>query len=143
MRLGDKRPGDAKRTARATDRRQRRQVDQSQQRARAEAAPRQEVKAAHADARLMDAIDNIPEGFALFDADDHLVLCTDRYREIFCGIADFVVPGVQFGDLAPAAGERGPFPRRRADGKSDKPGRRHEGAAQSMAGGWWQERRCL
>ena len=30
----------------------------------------------------MDAIECISEGFALYDADDRLVLCNSRYREI-------------------------------------------------------------
>ncbi len=37
---------------------------------------------AEARQRLIDAIESISEGFALYDADDRLVLCNSRYREI-------------------------------------------------------------
>ena len=32
------------------------------------------------EARLIDAIESIPEGFALFDAGDRLVLCNRKYK---------------------------------------------------------------
>ncbi len=52
---------------------------------------------AEARQRLVDAIESISEGFALYDAEDRLVLCNSRYREIlYPGIADSVVPGAQF-----------------------------------------------
>lgn len=52
---------------------------------------------AEARQRLVDAIESISEGFALYDAEDRLVLCNSRYREIlYPGIADAVVPGAQF-----------------------------------------------
>jgi serine phosphatase RsbU (regulator of sigma subunit)/GAF domain-containing protein/HAMP domain-containing protein len=35
--------------------------------------------------RLVDAIESISEGFALYDADDTLVLCNTRYRELLYG----------------------------------------------------------
>ena len=47
---------------------------------------------AEARQRLIDAIESISEGFALYDADDQLVLCNSRYREIlYPGIANAVV----------------------------------------------------
>jgi adenylate cyclase len=52
---------------------------------------------AEARQRLVDAIESISEGFALYDADDRLVLCNSRYREIlYPGIVNAVVPGAQF-----------------------------------------------
>jgi signal transduction histidine kinase/CheY-like chemotaxis protein len=52
---------------------------------------------AEARQRLVDAIESISEGFALYDAEDRLVLCNSRYREIlYPGIADAVVPGARF-----------------------------------------------
>ena len=52
---------------------------------------------AEARQRLIDAIESISEGFALYDAEDRLVLCNSRYREIlYPGIADAVVPGARF-----------------------------------------------
>ena len=52
---------------------------------------------AEARQRLVDAIESISEGFALYDADDRLVLCNSRYREIlYPGIEAAVVPGARF-----------------------------------------------
>ncbi len=57
---------------------------------------------AEARQRLVDAIESISEGFALYDAEDRLVLCNSRYREIlYPGIADAVVPGTPFRDDHP------------------------------------------
>ena len=58
--------------------------------------------------RLIDAIESISEGFALYDAGDRLVLCNSRYREIlFPGIADVIVPGVQFETIVRQAAHSG------------------------------------
>ena len=44
--------------------------------------------------RLVDAIESIGEGFAFYDAEDRLVLCNSRYREMFQnGGVDHVTPG--------------------------------------------------
>jgi PAS domain S-box-containing protein len=65
--------------------------------------------------RLADALESIEEGFALFDADDRLALCNRRYREIYPGNADLMVPGTPFEALARSAAERG-LVREAADG---------------------------
>ena len=58
--------------------------------------------------RLVDAIESISEGFALYDAGDRLVLCNSRYREImYPGIADVIVPGTPFETIVRGAAERG------------------------------------
>ena len=58
--------------------------------------------------RLVDAIESISEGFALFDRDDRLVLCNSRYRDLlYPGIADFMVPGTPFETIIRRAAERG------------------------------------
>jgi PAS domain S-box-containing protein len=56
---------------------------------------------------LADAIESISEGFALFDAGDRLAICNSRYRELYPGNADMVVPGTPFAAIARAAAERG------------------------------------
>ncbi|WP_404385634.1 PAS domain S-box protein [Caenispirillum salinarum] len=68
-----------------------------------------EERVASAERRLMTAITAISEGFALFDADDRLVLCNQRYRETYRIIADLLEPGVFFENLVWAAAERGAF----------------------------------
>jgi signal transduction histidine kinase/PAS domain-containing protein len=58
--------------------------------------------AATAHRRLVDAIESFPEGFGLFDADDRLVTCNSRYREMYRPIAPLLVAGAKFGDLVRA-----------------------------------------
>jgi PAS domain S-box-containing protein len=57
--------------------------------------------------RLADALESIQEGFALFDADDRLVLSNGRYAGIYPEVADLVVPGTPFVAIVRAAAERG------------------------------------
>ncbi len=53
--------------------------------------------------RLLLAIESIDDGFVLFDADENLVLCNDKYREIHKDHADLFVPGRRFpGILRPS-----------------------------------------
>src|SRR5262249_62155158 len=47
-----------------------------------------------AEARLRDAVEQLDEAFVLFDADDRLVLCNEKFREICNESAHPVVPGV-------------------------------------------------
>ncbi|MEZ2133130.1 MULTISPECIES: PAS-domain containing protein [unclassified Sinorhizobium] len=63
---------------------------------------------AEARQRLIDAIESISEGFALYDAEDRLVLCNSRYREIlYPGMDDAVVSGAGFEAIIRAAARRG------------------------------------
>jgi adenylate cyclase len=63
---------------------------------------------AEARQRLVDAIESISEGFALYDAEDRLVLCNSRYREIlYPGIGDVVIPGMQFEGIIRQAAQAG------------------------------------
>jgi signal transduction histidine kinase/HAMP domain-containing protein len=63
---------------------------------------------AQARRRLVDAIESISEGFALYDADDRLVLCNSRYKEIlYPGLGDAMVPGTPFETIVRRAAERG------------------------------------
>ncbi len=52
----------------------------------------------HAELRLRDAINNVPAGFALFDADDRLLMCNSSYRELFSIPDDAVAPNISFED---------------------------------------------
>ncbi len=56
---------------------------------------------------LEDAIENMADGFALFDAEDRFVLCNENYRNILSGIADHLVSGTSFEDMTRAFAERG------------------------------------
>ncbi|UVO49288.1 PAS-domain containing protein [Sphingomonas sp. SUN019] len=55
--------------------------------------------------RLSDAIETLNEGFAIFDADDRLVLCNQTYLSLWPNIADQIVPGARFSDIAGKIGE--------------------------------------
>jgi len=68
-----------------------------------------EERAGTAEARLLQAIEGIPEGFVLYDAEDKLVLCNEKYREMRSEITDLIVPGVKFGELIRIAAERGSY----------------------------------
>lgn len=56
-------------------------------------------QARHDQGRLLDAIHAIPGGFVLWDANDRLVLCNARYREIYPLTADLMVPGERYETL--------------------------------------------
>ena len=62
---------------------------------------------AQARRQLTDALESISEGFFLFDAEDRLVVCNDRFRQLYPGLADVVVPGVTFEQIIRAVTERG------------------------------------
>ena len=57
--------------------------------------------------RLGDAIEALDEGFAIFDADDRLVLCNRTYLSLWPTIADRIQPGVAFDEIAGAICEVG------------------------------------
>ncbi|EPC00921.1 hypothetical protein L861_05840 [Litchfieldella anticariensis FP35 = DSM 16096] len=68
---------------------------------------------AHAEAardQLTEALESIAEGFALFDADDRLVLYNSRFKEHFVTPGDAVELGLHFEDLLRAVVERGLIP---------------------------------
>jgi PAS domain S-box-containing protein len=56
-------------------------------------------RAEQAEALLRDAIDNLSEGFAIFDRDDRLVICNEAYRRMYPASAHLIVAGVSFETL--------------------------------------------
>ncbi len=48
---------------------------------------------------LVDAIQSMQEGFALYDRDDRLVICNDKYKALVSNIADAIVPGAAYADI--------------------------------------------
>ena len=62
-----------------------------------------EERAATAQARLIDAIESIPECFMLLDAADRLVVCNGRYRELYAPVAHLCVPGTPFEEICRAS----------------------------------------
>ena len=65
-----------------------------------------EYAAKMSEARLRDAIENIPVAFVLRDADDRVVLFNKRYREWNADVAHLIKPGVKFEILLHAAKHR-------------------------------------
>jgi adenylate cyclase len=75
-----------------------------QERQRAEAETRR------AQAQLGEAIEAISEGFALYDADDRLVICNRRFKEMYAGVALEIQPGTQYETILRAAAGTGIIP---------------------------------
>ncbi len=67
---------------------------------------------------LEDAIESLSEGFALYDAEDRLVMCNERYREFNEQSADMLAAGVRWSDFIRAGAERGQY--RNAVGRVDE-----------------------
>ena len=59
---------------------------------------------------LRDAVESLPEGFALFDAEDRLVVCNAQYRRIYPISAPMIAPGNTFEQIARYGAERGQYP---------------------------------
>ncbi len=49
--------------------------------------------------RTIDAIESMQDGFALFDKEDRLVVCNERYRTTIPRLANVLVPGALYSDL--------------------------------------------
>jgi diguanylate cyclase (GGDEF)-like protein/PAS domain S-box-containing protein len=70
------------------------------ERARVEQALRtSEMLAQQAQAQMWQAVESLPDGLVLWDADDRLVLCNQRYRDLYAAIAGHIRPGIGFAEL--------------------------------------------
>ena len=56
---------------------------------------------------IVTAIETIPDGFALYDAEDRLVMVNHRYLEIFPELRDVMVPGITFEEVVRTQVRRG------------------------------------
>lgn len=56
---------------------------------------------------MADAFKIVPEGIALFDADDRYVIWSHRYAEIYGAIADLITVGASFEEVVRAALDKG------------------------------------
>lgn len=59
--------------------------------------------------QLIDAIESLPDGFVLYDAEDRLAICNQKYKEIYADSADLLTPGARFEDIIRVGAERGQF----------------------------------
>lgn len=60
--------------------------------------------------QLEDAIEALPDGFALFDRDDRLLLCNERYRALYRESAPAIRTGAGFEDLLRYGLAHGQYP---------------------------------
>jgi PAS domain S-box-containing protein len=60
---------------------------------------RQEADLRRARAQLLDAIENLDAGLVMYDPDERLVICNQRYKEIYPTCAHAMVPGTSYGDI--------------------------------------------
>ena len=68
---------------------------------------RSEKQLQQVESLLRTSIEVIDEAFVIFDPDDRLVFCNDKYRQIYASIAHLIVPGVHFETLVRAGVEEG------------------------------------
>jgi PAS domain S-box-containing protein len=86
------------------------ETDITDRRLQAEALRRSADAAANARATLEAAVSALQDGFVLYDAGDRLVICNDRYREIYAGSAPAIVPGATYEQILRAGLACGEYP---------------------------------
>ncbi len=64
---------------------------------------------ARSEALLRGAIDAVDEAFVLYDPQDRLVFCNEKYREIYSNVAHLMVPGASFESIVRAGAEMGDY----------------------------------
>jgi PAS domain S-box-containing protein len=75
--------------------------DRTEERLRQEALDRERL-------RLLDAVESFSEGFALWDAEDRLVMCNSQYGEIYAAVGpENLEPGTSYWDHALALARSG------------------------------------
>jgi len=81
-----------------------------EQRKRAEeAAEASALQIKRAEALLRTAVETINEAFVIFDANDCLVFCNEKYREVYAESAHLMVPGVSFETLIRNSAKQGRY----------------------------------
>jgi PAS domain S-box-containing protein len=58
---------------------------------------------------LRVAVDTIDEGFVIYDDEDRLIFCNEKYRKIYAASADLLVQGNRFEDIVRSGAERGQY----------------------------------
>jgi signal transduction histidine kinase/integral membrane sensor domain MASE1 len=59
--------------------------------------------------QLINSIEALSDGFALYDAQDRLVLCNSKYKEVYAISADLFVPGTPFETIVREGARRGQY----------------------------------
>jgi diguanylate cyclase (GGDEF)-like protein/PAS domain S-box-containing protein len=75
--------------------------------------------------QLQNAIEALPDGFVLFDADDRIVAFNEQHRQLYPAMAELVRPGASFEELVRESAQRGTF--------TEAVGREEEWVAERLA----------
>ena len=86
------------------------ETDVTERRQQAADLQRSAEAAALARSTLEAAVEALQDGFVLFDAQDRLVICNRKYREIYAKSAHLIVPGARFEDIIRFKVEHGEYP---------------------------------
>ncbi len=86
------------------------EVDITDQRQQAESLREAAGEAALARANLEQAVEALQDGFVLYDADDRLVICNSRFREIYELSAPAIVTGASFESIVRYGLKVGQYP---------------------------------
>lgn len=84
-------------------------TDITESRNQAEALRQSAREAAAARATLEAAVGALRDGFVVYDAEDRLVICNERYRELYPQSAPAIVPGASFESILRYGLERGEY----------------------------------
>lgn len=71
---------------------------------------REERRARRSERRLIDAIDSMDDGFAVYDRHGRLVRCNEQYRQLYRRSAPAMVPGARFDDIIRYGLAHGQYP---------------------------------
>ena len=56
---------------------------------------------------IATALETIPDGFVLYDSQDHLVMCNNKFRDLYPKVDDVLMPGTPFPSILRAVVDRG------------------------------------
>ena len=60
--------------------------------------------------QLEDAIQSMSDGFVMWDADDRLIVCNERFRDLYAASKPFIKPGALFEDIIRGGALAGQYP---------------------------------
>ena len=70
---------------------------------------RAEAELRRAESLLRGSIDAVGEAFVLFDPEDRLAFCNEKYRQMYALSSDLIVPGARFEDIIRGGAQRGQY----------------------------------
>jgi diguanylate cyclase (GGDEF)-like protein len=76
---------------------------------------RADAERSRARATLDNAIESMPDGFVMWDAEDRLVICNDQYRKMYALSAPFLQPGAHIAEIIREGARIGQYPQMTGD----------------------------